>query len=276
MVWWGAVGTCVLVLLGAHLLTRSFPEEKPLDERFSRIEFLQERIKSVMEVKFLVKLDREYTPDELGHFRILLEVIQLGSGDPNPTLWLAARDSYPVWHSGKQATKLDGTRTIVWSRNPDEKLQDTVVGAAVGRRIPEILAWGTINHRGPFQTIESFDHKWLNIFVTQSLADKLTYVGFAVDNYVLMGMPAHCLEQTRGAPLVEWPDQLSEKVQTVAWVHLLPRRYWPDDSSRPPLRPPLLIDFGKFTPAKLEPLGELRGWPPVTVPTCELSELWPP
>lgn len=247
-----------------------------LEQKLSRIEFLQDQNNTVSEVRFLVRLDRQYTPDELGHFRILLEVIDMSSADPHPTLWVAARDAYPVWHSGNQATKLDGIRSIVWSRNPDEQLQNTVIGAAVGPRICDLLAWGSINRRGPFQTLRAFDNKWLNIYITRPLVSKVSYIGFAADDYLLFGLMTNRLETINGSPLIEWPHDLTEDEQSLGWSNFHANRYWPNDESRPPLRPPLGISFGRYTPTKLQPLGPFKAWPSLQVPEQEFSEIWPP
>ena len=55
---------------------------------------------------------------------------------------LAARDAYGTMVAGEQRISNFGVRTILTSRNPDEDIQDTVVGgmAPQGARID---AWGT-------------------------------------------------------------------------------------------------------------------------------------
>lgn len=219
-----------------------------IDRKLQRLEFLQQRDNPVKLVRFLIRSQRALTPDELGHFRVLLEIIDLGTGDSHPTVWIGARDSYIEASYGGQTTKLDGLQTIVWSRAPDEILQDTYVGTVYGRQIPEILAWGAINNRGPFPTIASFDNKWLHVFVTESLFDKIEYIGFAIDGYVIMRLPVTCLDAEKRKPLWKWPKELSEAEEANEWVELVPKRYWPNDNSRPPLRPPLQIDFSKVTP----------------------------
>ena len=61
-----------------------------------------------------------------------------------------------------------------------------------------------IDRQIPFETIGSLNHGGLSIFVSESLADKMAGIGFAVDNYLLIGVPSDCLEQTKG-DAVEWP-----------------------------------------------------------------------
>ena len=126
-----------------------------------------------------------------------------------------------------------------------------------------------IDRQIPFQTIESLNHAGMTIFISESLPDKIAIVGFAVDNYLLMRFPSDCLEQTKGDP-VEWPFKLSQSKQTIGWLKLLPRRYWPDDNSRPPFRPGLGINFDSFTPEKADSQGK---W--TIAPDCELSKAEP-
>jgi hypothetical protein len=121
----------------------------------------------------------------------------------------------------------------------------------------------------PFPTIESLNQKGLSIFVSESLADKMAGIGFAVGNYLLIGLPIDCLEQTKRNP-AEWPFQLSQSEQAIGWLNLLPIRYWPDDNSRPPFRPTLVIDFDRFIPVKADPEGS---WS--ISADCELSKAEP-
>lgn len=250
-------------------LQSNISQHTGVEEQLKRIEFLQQRGKPIRTAMFRVGLNESYSVEELGHFRILLEIIDLQSGPDHPTLWLAARDAFmqetiPFFNVRIASP---GTRTIGWSRSPEDKLQDTMVGEP---RLTEILAWATINNRGPFQTIGALEGKFLNVFISESLADKIVYFGFAVDDYLLAGFSDKCIDRVRSKPLVEWPSPLLEKEKTVGWIELLPKRYWPNDNSRPPLRPPFILDFGRYTPTKL---GPDRKWS--TVPDCDIKKLWP-
>jgi hypothetical protein len=106
-------------------------EEKisSVDQRLERIEFIDERGKEVYSASLILEFDKSYTPDEIGHFRALMEVMDLNQPEPHPTLWFAGRDAYGVFHSGERETKVFGHKMIVWSRNPDDEIQNTVIGA---------------------------------------------------------------------------------------------------------------------------------------------------
>ena len=252
--------------------------QKGIEDPQKRIEFLLESRRPISTATFRVGLNRSYTPDELGHFRILLEVIDLQAGPNHPSLWFGARDGYINWPppeikklfpTAKQPTKIYATQTVVWSRNPDEKLQDTMIGPdtiiGVAPRLSDIVVRWAVYHKGPFQTIESLNNKLLNVFVSESLADKVAYFGFSVDNYLLAGFPINCLGQGKSKPLVEWPSPLSANEKAVGWIGLSPQ--W---RNRPPPGPHLWLNFTEFTPVKL---GTVGSWS--TIPDCDLSKFWP-
>jgi hypothetical protein len=252
--------------------------QERLLNQLNRHAFSQERGKQMGGATFLVQLKRPYTPDELGHFRILLEVSGGGTKGSSPTtLLFAARDGYFTSQMGGQLQKRDGTQTYVWARNPDVKFRQMVFsgGSSIsGPNMSLIQVGFGPDGTGPFQTIESLNHTGLTIFVSESLADKMAGIGFAVDNYLLFGVLSDCLEQTKGDP-VEWPFKLSQSEQAIGWLKLLPRRYWPDDNSRPPSvsalrRPGLTINFDILTPPKADTPGS---W--TIAPDCEGSDVGP-
>jgi pimeloyl-ACP methyl ester carboxylesterase len=247
--------------------------ESRIEDLLRRNEFLPERGKQIGTATFIVQLKRPYSPDELGHFRILLEVTGRGTKDSSPaTLSFAARDAYQTVRLGQQTKKRDGMLQSVWSKNPDISLPGLVfsgLDSVSGPNMWLLQVSREIKRTGPFQTIESLDHTVLNIFVSESLADKLEFVGFIVNNYLLMGLRIDCIEQTRRKP-VEWPFKLSPSEERIGWLNLLPRRYWPDDDSRPPFRPSLIIDFDKSIPAKPDSSGV---WS--VAPGCKLSDVGP-
>jgi hypothetical protein len=260
-------------------VVRGFPSsasnQKRIEDQLKRIEFLQERGKQTGTVKFFVQLKRPFAPDELGHFRILLEMIGPVAKDKSPTtLSFAARDAYLLFPSSAsgQLQKRDGTQQHVWSKNPAVKFKQLAYsgGSAFGPNMSLIqVLLENVDDQIPFPTIESLNQKGLSIFVSESLADKMAGIGFAVGNYLLIGLPIDCLEQTKRNP-AEWPFQLSQSEQAIGWLNLLPIRYWPDDNSRPPFRPTLVIDFDRFIPVKADPEGS---WS--ISADCELSKAEP-
>ena len=73
-----------------------------------------------------------YTPDELGPFCILLDV--LGVGNPNTSwIYLSAKDAYGTMHAGEKTSLVYSAQHTTWSVNSNAKLdavlQDTLMDA---------------------------------------------------------------------------------------------------------------------------------------------------
>jgi hypothetical protein len=248
---------------GSRLESLLEQQRTEVNEKLKRLEFMHEYGKKVLSGSFSIRLNRSFEPQDLGHFRILLEVINLYEGDPHPTLWFGARDSYATWHHGDQNTPLFGFKTIVWSRNPDDKIQNTVIGAP-GVEGQQINAFGYLYGKGPFRTLGEFDRTHVSVFVTRPLLEKIEHVGLTVNNYLLIGVPktmvgtSEDLGQNETGPLAEWPEPLSIKEQYVPWVQLFIKG---EDFNTLPSKdvPPFLLsrvvpwdlNFDTYTPIRL-------------------------
>jgi hypothetical protein len=156
---------------------------------------------------------------------------------------------------------LFGTKAIAWSRNPDESLQNTVVGSAQTGNGVE--AFAHLYKRGPFATLGDLDKTTVYVFVTESLVEKIAHVSFAVNDYMLIGVPKEMVatpEQvglTRRDPLTEWPETLTKEERQEQWVGLYlkgPNFGVPSARQLPPPMSgesvPWGIDFGGYTPVK--------------------------
>ena len=74
---------------GSQLEQMMLKKFDDVDKKLARIEFFHDCAKPLMGIEFfVVELVRPYTPRELGHFRVLVEIINLHEADPTPTLWL--------------------------------------------------------------------------------------------------------------------------------------------------------------------------------------------
>jgi hypothetical protein len=256
-------------------------QQKAIDDKLRRIEFLHDCVKPVLGASFFVTLKQPLTPEQLGHFRILLRAINLYVSDPHPTIWFGARDGYSTWHSGQTKTPLFGVKTLVWSCNPDHTIQATVIGATgrVGQRID---AWGHLYGKGPCHTLGDFDRLTINIYVTKSLVEHLAYVGFSVNNYLLIGVPGEHIataEQLFGTQHsrvgeVEWAEELTPEEMQIEWVELCikgPDAGVPIDRDHPPFdfqrAEPWNTDFEAYTPIK----EQLTAWTDDEMTDAELG-----
>jgi hypothetical protein len=283
---WLGIAACAIIIallgLGVNLINdriskrdaevKAAAAANAPEHRIPRIEFLAQLSKEVRTVVLFAKLKRNYSATELGHFRLLVEITALGP-EPSPTFWLSARDANWTWHENGKSLPLGSVKSYAWTRNPNEILQNTVMGG--GPEFDRLVAFATIASRGPFQTIGSFDNKFLKIYATESLVGKIEHIGLALDGYVVLGLPTERLLWERRSPLEPWPESLSEDESSIEWVDVVTARYWPNDDSKPPMRPPLMIDYDKYTPARIPNSDIVNGWEPVTVPEEDPTILWP-
>lgn len=277
LIYCGIAGVIIIIIYLVIYFVFKPPDK--ISEQLNRSEFLQERSKSLDNVTLFLQLKQGYTMEELGHFRAVFEIIDLNQSPDHAILRFTVRDAYTSdYLIGGRSIKQHGIKTILRSYNPDEELQNTMISIPDSTR-SQIVSTGGVRDRGPFQTIEDFDKTYINIYLTESLLGKIEYIGFAANNYVLFGLPIDCLDTLRIEDIssIDWPEDLSGEEKKIGWFKLQTKRYWPSDDTRPPLRPPLKIDFEKYTPVKEKNIDTIRkGWDPVTVPTCDFSKIYPP
>jgi hypothetical protein len=229
-----------------QLMLKKFDD---VDKKLARIEFFHDCARPLMGIDFFVELARQYTPAELGHFRVLIEIINLHEREPHPTLWLACRDSYLVSHGVGGETLLFANKSLAWSRNPDEVIQSTVFSQSLVST-DYFSAGAHVHKRGPYSTMGSLDGRKVWVFVTRPLFDALAGIGFRVGDYLLTGSHIDNLECEAREPLASWLEPLTEPERAVPWVNLRAKRepnqhpmFWPTAWS---------LDFTNFTPEKLE------------------------
>ena len=231
------------------LLHRGFSQ---VDARLMRLEFFHDSSLRLDSVELFVELKREFSPLELGHFRVLAEFIDLHEPEPHPTLWLACRDAYPKYVSNGTETPLIGTRSLSWSRHPDEKLQDTVFSGS--QLTTRSLNPGVgIHRRGPFRTLADLDRKSLSIYVTESLLDKIAGLYVSANEYWLAGAPAEMFVPLDAPPLAGWPEPLAASEADQQWKSILvkmenPPEWIPTELARQGWG----IDFREAMPIKKE------------------------
>ena len=231
------------------MLYRGFSQ---IDERLRRLEFYHDSSLPLDSVELLVELKGEFSPLQLGHFRVLAEFIDLHEPEPHPTLWLACRDAYPTYVSQGQETSLIGTRSLGWSRHPDETLQDTIFSASQ-LTTRSINAGVGIHKRGPFRTFGDLDRKSLSIFLTASLLEKVAGIYLTANEYWIAGAPAEIFVQLDSQPLASWPEPLLEPEAAERWICVMLKMENPPDWIPIELaRQGWGIDFRETMPIKKE------------------------
>lgn len=253
-------------------------EKKKRHLQENRFEFLQEKNNPLNNITLFLKLKKEFSPSLVSHFRILIEIVNLEETPNHPMMYITSRDAYGIIRRGSTQTMTDGTHTHIYTRNPDYDLQNTTIGAVEGFQISRIVAQGGVYKKGPFLTMADFDRAFVNIYLTENLVNKISYIGVAANNFVLLGLflnnkDIRFIKTSRSD--VPWKEKLSETENKISWCKLVTNEYWPDDKSRPPLRPPIRLDFNKYSPIKTD-VYNLKGWQPVRVPLNTFHKLFPP
>ena len=230
-----------------------------IEQRLTRIEFFHECSKPLRTLKIEVDLDGTFTPDELGHFRILLEIITLGKGDPHPTQWLGGRDAYLTRQHGDQSILLFGSRSLRWSRNPDQPVhsfaycgpqpQPSLPAAAESltfmMTVPQRAVSGfelgvNLDDNRVYETLGDLDEKIRDLYMTRPLFEKLHGIAVHANDYCVLRLDKTILRFQEGPPLAAWPVHLTECEVGVPWGRL---SYAND---------PIRFNFASYTPQKLE------------------------
>jgi hypothetical protein len=230
------------------LIHRGFSE---IDERLRRIEFFHECGAPLRGASVIIQLKHDYSPHEFGHFRFLAQLINLYEPEPHPTLWIGGRDAYPKYHSGGQVQLRFGSKSLSWSRHPDERIHNMVFSASA-LSTNTIEAGAPLHKRGPFKTLGDLDRKDLSIYVTKPLYDAIAGIYFVANDYVMAGAEAQMFSPLDSAPLALWPEALTPEEQEIPWLCVMlksmePPAWLPQELARQGWG----LDFSNFTPQKV-------------------------
>ena len=235
---------------GAQLEEMMLQQFNAVDKKLQRIEFFHECSKSLMGVSAILQLNKECSPEDLGHFRFVIEILNLHERDPHPALYVAGRDSYPTHHQGNSQSNIFGSKSLVWSREPDEQIQSTVVSFGM-HSTSRIDVGGHMYKMGPYKNIGDFDQRTINVYITKPLFDVFEGIGLVANDYLLTYIDKeHLVTQDRD-PLFEWPEELNINEVAVPWIELLIKG---DDPSLPPPAWPTRrwnLNFSEYTPKKM-------------------------
>lgn len=281
----------LIIILTTGLAIESNKEQQQANERLRKVEFLQHRTDGVNHVVFFVWLDRLYTPEELGSFRILMTILR----SPIGVIYMSAADAYPIFNQGSTKILLYGTQDTTWSADSNLKfgqlLQDTTVAGSYqayqmderselsyklsffmhghNTEADEIDAWS--GNGGPFSTLQAFDNASLIIDLSASLWPKVAYIGLAVNNYLLFGQPRQCLTVSDpvhgGQPsAIDWPSSRRPD-KDLQWVHVVPAGYLP--GGRRPSTLGFWLQFSSYTPLLMETFFDTGNRRSLAIPMCD-------
>lgn len=222
-----------------------------IDERLKRMEFFHDCSKPLLGGSVILTLKQDSTPEQLGHFRFMAEIMNMYEPDPHPALWIACRDAYAMWHSGGDSRSLIGIRSIAWSRNPDEQIQNTILGGA-SLATARLDAWAHLHKRGPYRTLGDLDRQHLSIYVTKPLLEFVSSIYVVANDYVLAGADSKFFVPLDMGTLVPWPEPLTEAEASVPWVTVMRKIPNPPSWMIPELaRTGWDVNFSHYTPQKV-------------------------
>ena len=215
-----------------------------------RIEFFHDCSKPLMGGSVILTLKQECTPEDIGHFRFMAEILNMHEPDPHPGLWIAGRDAYSVWHSKGSSQKLIGVKSLVWSLNPDEDIQNTIFGTSA-ITADQLEAGGHLHKRGPYKTLGDLDQRHMSIYVTKPLFDLTAGIFVIANDYIIAGADAEYFIPLSMDPLADWPEPLSETEAQVPWVTVMLKIVNPPEWMNPELaRTGWDLAFSEYTPEK--------------------------
>ncbi len=225
-------------------------EQATPDPQLARIEFRTESAKALRNLYVLVRLNRAYTPDELGHFRILVDILDRSTRQP--VLLIGCQDAYMSLNMEDQKLTSFSIRDLVWTTVPNEQLQNTVLGQ--GKPTVDAFDFGAnLYKRGPFQTLDDLDKQEIAVFLTEPLIGKISELSVIGNGYILISKKADVFKVSDATPVGEWSQPLSEAQQAIPWriVYIRDPSAWRTKPFNDPEAPgPWLIDFSENTPAK--------------------------
>lgn len=221
------------------------------EEAEARLEFFIERSKPLMGGSVILVLKEPFSPNDLGHFRFMAQILNLLEPDPHPSLWIAGRDAYMVKSINGVSYRLMGTKSLVWSQNPDEQIQNTVLSFSEATTT-QLNAGGHLYKRGPFKTISDLEDRALTIFVTKPLYKQIAGIYLTANNLIISGAEAEHFVPLDSSPLVDWPEPLTEDEANIPWIAVMLKIHDPPDWMVPELaRTSFKINFSEYTPRRL-------------------------
>jgi hypothetical protein len=221
-----------------------------IDERLKRIEFFHDCSKPLMGGSVVLTLKQECSPEDLGHFRFMAEILNMHEPDPHPGLWIAGRDAYNVWHIKGNSQKRIGVKSLVWSRNPDEDIQNTIFSNS-SMIINQLDAGGHLHKRGPYKTLGDLDQRHMSIYVTEPLFDLIEDIFVIANDYIIASANSEYFIPLNTDPLVDWPEPLSRTEAQVPWITVMLKIRNPPEWMIPELaRTGWDLMFSKYTPEK--------------------------
>ena len=197
----------------------------------ARRQLHDESLRTLRRMGFRVRLNRKYSVEELGHFRIVCEVYSSNDGLPededHPDLFMGCQSgagfdkSHPFSRSdlyGDRCTVLHKTKELAFVAIPRlREIGFRSMGST--EQLVDEIEWKVDFHRQipSYETLQDVDKTIFQIFVTDSLVNKISEITFEANDWQLISLRPHEFDIFDEAPTVPWFLPLSSTERTVQW-----------------------------------------------------------
>lgn len=229
-----------------NLIARKFTD---LDRSLERIEFFADKTSHLNWLQAVITLDQEYELSALVPFCALFQFRRRGSSSPGPQFCIAGEDTYIQSHSERRL----GLRLYVGTeQRAMYDLKDPFRASVVN----QIALGGEVSPGPPIPTIGSLDQFEISIFMSGSLAARISSIDLVANVYVAGRIQKEdiYIEPVDGPPWwptnSAWPD-LGPTAKNVSWVELSHGTGLPYPEYLPNV--PWLIDFYRQSPTRFRP-----------------------
>jgi hypothetical protein len=194
------------------LVTQQF---RSVEDRLKRLEFLQWQSRPLRDLTLQVRLKAPVTAEELGHFRIFLELE--GDFADCRNWYIGGRDDYLTSITPAEPNVWCGVATFCWTQlAPDTapSLLPTIFRSTHLRSLRVASTWPP---GGPFLS-EQLHGLCVHLFVTKNLVDLAESVLLHSGPYTLISFSVAGHPVRTSHPNLAWPEKLTEEEKRLGWV----------------------------------------------------------
>ncbi len=160
---------------GSELHDAITRQHESVVSRLDRLEFLHQMSRPMRELRCLLQLRQQYTTEEIGHFKVLVEIAK----HPQPSMWIGAESQKTM---DQQFGLMLGQRIFFWTGRAEEK--PTVLepcGWCGG--LHDIILFAV----GMSSTItgEFLDQRMTVLYVSEGFEQKIAGLWLSVNGYAL-------------------------------------------------------------------------------------------
>jgi hypothetical protein len=204
------------------------------------LKFRAECLRPVHEIGFGIHFKQPYTPEEIGHFRILAEIARIYDPFPYPSLFIGGRDSYATHAADGKPRQLFGIHCVSWQTEPECQLHSRSEVFNSDDKTTFAYFRVPLNRRGPYKVVGDFDRTLVNMYLSRSLLDKIVVILFTVNGFALHVVERHGMATFDQVGRLEdndppFPIELTDSEKAIPWRRIYLRTPETDDPNAHPM-----------------------------------------